>query len=129
MEVVPMLIPLFLTMLIPLFLTMVVPASAASFSSTKASAQTAGAKCSKKAHIEITDDRIVVECKKSGYARKLSELLNLRWTIERGYGVMVAEEASGDSFIVSVKKKEFAMLKEALLANLDAAPPKTAKAE
>jgi hypothetical protein len=97
-------------------------ASAASFSSRKAFVQTAGVSCLKKGMVEITDTMIQVECKKAGYAPNIADLHDMSWSVAKGKGTMTARETSGDQFVVTVKKKEFADLKAALLANLGASP-------
>lgn len=101
-------------------------AFAGAFVSSKAAVQTVGASCEKKAHVEVTESMILVECKRSGYARKLSELKDLTWTFARGRGTLRAREVDGADFLVTVPKKEFPLLKAALLTNLEpaAAPPK-----
>ena len=109
---------LLLLLLAGLILLLPVTAGADTFASTKAQSITTGATC-KKATVEISDTKIVVECKKSGYARRLDELHNLRWHIKSGWGWMMAEEMDGAEFQIGVKKKEFGRLKAALIANLD----------
>jgi hypothetical protein len=96
-------------------------ARATAFSTADAKAVTGGSEC-KKASVELTEDMITVDCKKGGYARKLTELHNLSWSISGGWGTMLAEESDGNSFMVSVKKSEFTLLKTALLSNLKAVP-------
>lgn len=98
-------------------------ATAGSFSSDRASVQTAGAVCEKKAHVEVTETMILVECKKAGYARKLAELTDLTWSIGQGRGTLRAREVSGADFVVSVPKKSFELLKNAMLTNLELKPP------
>lgn len=93
-------------------------AHAASFTSTHAVGSMSGMDC-RKATVTVTDDQLTVECKKSGFSRRLDELEDLRWEIRGGMGQLSVGEVDGDGFWIQVPKKEFPMLKDAMLRNLD----------
>lgn len=95
-------------------------ANAGSFASAEATVINNGVE-SKKCVIELEDNTLTVTCKKSGYAKKLSELTDLTWTIASGDGTMQAKEANGNTFSLIVPKKELPALKAALLDNLKSA--------
>ena len=89
----------------------------ATFATAAGKAVIGGQEC-KDASVELTETTITVDCKKGGYASKLTELEELRWVVQGGWGTMVAKHAGSD-FIIMVKKKEFGVLKAALLSNLE----------
>jgi len=93
------------------------PASAETFASSKARVTISGQYC-KKAAVEIAEDRIVINCKKAGYAMAISELRSVRWVVKSGWGTITAVDKDDKDFILSVKKKEFELLKAVLVSRV-----------
>lgn len=69
----------------------------------------------KKASVQISDGKIIFDSKKGGGAKKLSELANVQWQYQKGFGFLVAEDPKGNAFRLGVKKKEFPTLKAAVI--------------
>lgn len=92
-----------------------ITAHAGGFETSNARVTVAGTEC-KKASVNIRDGQIEVDCKAGGYIRKLSELSDLRWLHNGGWSSVSANETDGSVFTVTVKKVEFQLLKQTMLA-------------